>query len=82
MTKLKLTYFDSPTSRGEECRLALFIAGSNSRIHRIKRSEWPALKPNTRWQSTTIESGKACCQPSKCDLGTIGRHYGLLPKVD
>ena len=27
MAKIKLTYFDVPSSRGEECRLALHLAG-------------------------------------------------------
>ncbi len=82
MTKLKLTYFDSPTSRGEECRLALFIAGVEFEDHRIKRSDWPALKPNTPFGSLpTLElPGRPVVSQSNAILGHIGRHNGLLPK--
>lgn len=35
MSKPKLTYFDAPASRGEECRLALHIAGVPFEDNRI-----------------------------------------------
>ena len=37
MSKPKLTYFDAPVSRGEECRLALHLAGIDFEDVRIKR---------------------------------------------
>lgn len=82
MTKLKLTYFDSPTSRGEECRLALFIAGVDFEDHRIQRNDWPALKPTTPFGCLpTLElPGKPVVSQSNAILGHIGRHNGLLPK--
>jgi glutathione S-transferase len=44
MTKLRLTYFDAPVSRGEECRLALHIGGLDFDDNRIKDTDWPQLK--------------------------------------
>ena len=41
MTKPKLTYFDIPTSRGEECRLALHVAGVAFEDNRIRHAAWP-----------------------------------------
>ena len=38
MTKPKLTYFDAPVSRGEECRLALHLAGVDFEDDRLKRA--------------------------------------------
>ena len=47
MNKPKLIYFDAPVSRGEECRLALHLAGVDFEDERIKAAEWPALKEQT-----------------------------------
>ena len=33
--KYKLTYFDVSASRGEECRMALYVAGVDFEDHRI-----------------------------------------------
>ena len=44
MTKPKLTYFDAPASRGEECRLALHLSGVDFEDVRVKAPEWPAAK--------------------------------------
>jgi glutathione S-transferase len=81
MTKLKLTYFDSPTSRGEECRLALFAAGVDFVDNRIQRGDWPALKPTTPFGSLPVleAEGKPAVSQSNPILGYIGRNYGLLP---
>lgn len=82
MTKPILTYFDAPTSRGEECRLALFLAGVDFEDRRIARDAWPALKPTTPFGSLpTFEvPGKPVVSQSNAILGHIGRRYGLLPK--
>jgi prostaglandin-H2 D-isomerase / glutathione transferase len=82
MQKPTLTYFDAPTSRGEECRLALFIAGIEFEDRRIQRSEWAALKPNTPFGSLpTFElPGKPTVSQSNAILGYIGRRSGLLPR--
>jgi glutathione S-transferase len=82
MTKPRLTYFDQPASRGEECRLALFLAGVDFEDNRIARSDWPALKPTTPFGGLpTFElSGKPTISQSNAILGYIGRAHGLLPK--
>jgi glutathione S-transferase len=81
MTRLKLTYFDSPTSRGEECRLALFVAGADFDDHRLPRGEWPALKPTTPFGGLPIleSEGRPAVSQSNAILGYVGRRYGLLP---
>ena len=82
MTKPRLTYFDNPRSRGEECRLALFLAGVDFEDNRLPRDAWPALKPTTPFGSLpTFEvEGKPAVSQSNAILGHIGRRYGLLPK--
>ncbi len=81
MTKPKLTYFDSARSRGEECRLALFVAGVDFEDHRIPRSTWPALKPTTPFGGVPVFEvpGKPAVSQVNAILGHIGRRYGLLP---
>ena len=81
MTKPRLTYFDQPLSRGEECRLALFVAGVDFEDNRIPRSAWPALKPTTPFGSLPIfeVEGKPAVSQSNAILGYIGRANGLLP---
>lgn len=84
MTKPKLTYFDAPMSRGEECRLALHIAGVDFEDNRLGREAWLALKPNTPFGSLpTLElPGKPVLAQSNAILTLIGRKHGLLPKDD
>lgn len=84
MTKPKLTYFDAPISRGEECRLALFCAGVEFEDNRIKRETWAELKPKTPFGSLpTLElEGKPVLAQSNALLALIGRRHGLHPKDD
>jgi prostaglandin-H2 D-isomerase / glutathione transferase len=81
MTKPKLTYFDNPRSRGEECRLALFVAGVDFEDNRLAREAWPALKPNTPFGSLPVfeVEGKPPVSQANAILGYVGRKYGLLP---
>jgi prostaglandin-H2 D-isomerase / glutathione transferase len=81
MTKPRLTYFDNPRSRGEECRLALFLAGVDFDDHRVARESWSKLKPTTPFGSlpTFDLEGKPTVSQSNAILGYIGRTYGLLP---
>jgi glutathione S-transferase len=37
----RLIYFDAPVSRGEECRLALHLAGIDFEDVRINAAAWP-----------------------------------------
>lgn len=84
MPKPKLTYFDAPVSRGEECRLALHLAGVDFEDVRIKRDEWPALKPKTPYGGLPIfeADGHGVVAQSNAILVLIGRRHGLHPKDD
>jgi glutathione S-transferase len=81
MSQFKLTYFDAPTSRGEECRLALFAAGVDFVDNRIARADWPALKPATPFGSLPVleVAGKPAISQSNTILAYVGRRFGLLP---
>jgi prostaglandin-H2 D-isomerase / glutathione transferase len=54
MTKPKLIYFDAPVSRGEECRLALHLAGIDFEDVRIKGADWPAMKEETPYGALPV----------------------------
>ncbi len=81
MTKPKLTYFDAPASRGEECRLAFHLAGVEFEDNRIPGNAWAALKPTTPFGSLpTLElPGKPTLGQSNAILVLIGRNHGLHP---
>lgn len=84
MSKPKLTYFDMPMSRGEECRLALHVAGVDFEDHRIAREAWAQLKPTTPYGSMPLFElpGQPVIAQSNAILVLIGRRYGLHPKDD
>ena len=84
MTKPKLCYFDAPVSRGEECRLALHIAGVEFEDIRIKREDWAALKPKTPFGGMPVLEmpGRAPLGESNAILVFIGRQHDLHPKDD
>jgi glutathione S-transferase len=81
MSKPRLIYFDAPVSRGEECRLALHLAGVDFEDVRIKREDWPALKPTTPFGSVPVLEMPR--QPplaqSNAILVLVGRLHGLHP---
>ena len=81
MSRPKLTYFDAPVSRGEECRLALHLAGVDFEDVRVKREAWPALKPTTPYGSLpTLEMpGQPPLAQSTAILVLVGRLHGLHP---
>jgi len=81
MSKPKLSYFDAPVSRGEECRLALHIAGVDFEDHRIQRKEWPALKPKMPFGTVPVLELPGHPPIGQCNaiLTYIGRQYGLHP---
>lgn len=81
MSKPRLTYFDGPFSRGEECRLALHCAGVDFEDNRIKQPEWAALKPNTPFGSLPVfeVEGHPALGQSNAILVLIGRQHGLHP---
>ena len=84
MTKPKLTYFDAPASRGEECRLALHLSGVDFEDVRVKGPDWPAVKAQTPFGSVpTFElPGQPALAQSNAILVYIGRRWGLHPKDD
>jgi len=84
MSRPKLTYFDAPMSRGEECRLALHLAGVDFEDHRIPRSDWPALKPRTPFGGLpTLEvDGRPVLAQSNAILVYVGRQHDLHPRDD
>jgi glutathione S-transferase len=77
----KLTYFDNPSSRGEECRLAFAVAGVEFEDNRIASSAWPSLKPNTPFGALPIleVEGKPAVSQTNAILAYVGRKYDLLP---
>ena len=84
MNKPKLTYFDAPVSRGEECRLALHLAGVDFDDVRIKVADWPALKERTPYGGLPILElpGAPALAHSNAILVLIGRRHGLHPADD
>ena len=81
MTKPKLYYFDAPVSRGEECRLALHLAGVDFEDVRIQSIQWPELKPQTPFGSLPYLElpGKPAIAHSNAILVYVGRSYNLHP---
>jgi glutathione S-transferase len=81
MSKPKLTYFDAPVSRGEECRLALHLAGIDFEDERIKSGDWPAMKERTPYGAMPLLSlpGKPPLAHSNAILVYVGRSHGLHP---
>ncbi len=81
MNKPKLLYFDAPVSRGEECRLALHIAGVDFEDVRIQRQNWPAMKPATPFGSVPVLEipGRPPLAQSNAILTLVGRQHGLHP---
>ena len=84
MSKPRLIYFDLAISRGEECRLALHLAGIDFEDVRVSAAEWPVLKPKTPFGSLPVLElpGKPPIAQSNAILVYIGRQYGLHPKDD
>src|SRR5512134_2864059 len=84
MNKPRLIYFDAPVSRGEECRLALHVAGIDFEDVRIKGADWPALKGQTPYGGLPVLElpGKPPLAHSNAILVLIGRRHGLHPADD
>lgn len=77
---VKLTYFDFNGGRGEDCRLALHIAGLDFVDERVQGKDWPGLKAETPWHNLPVleVNGKRLGQ-SNAILTFIGRGHGLHP---
>jgi glutathione S-transferase len=79
--KPKLTYFDAPMSRGEECRLALWCAGVEFDDDRIAPAVWPELRPKTPFGGLPVLRlpGRPPLAQVNAILSFIGRGHGLHP---
>ena len=84
MTKPRLVYFDFAGSRGEECRIALHLAGVDFDDVRIPTAQWPELKPRTPFGSLPVLelAGKPPLAQTNAILVYIGRQHDLHPKDD
>src|SRR5258706_13497942 len=84
MPKPKLTYFDAPASRGEECRLAFVLSGVDFEDVGLKGAEWPDLKPKTPFGALPFLELDGHPPLAQCNsiLVLIGRRRGLHPKDD
>ena len=84
MTKPRLIYFDAPVSRGEECRLALHVAGVDFEDVRIKPEAWPSMKAQTPYGALPVLEmpGKPPLAQTNAILVLIGRRHGLHPSDD
>jgi glutathione S-transferase len=81
MPSWTLTYFDTPSSRGEECRLALFLAGIPFNDDRLDRAKWMERKGSTPYGALpvlTVEGHPPLAQ-SNAILRLIGSQNGLHP---
>ena len=81
MPTITLTYFDFAGSRGEECRLALHLAGAPFVDERLGRAAWEERKaqsPLGALPILTVE-GHAPVAQSNTILRLIGRQHGLHP---
>ena len=75
MDKPRLTYFDAPVSRGEECRLALHLAGIEFDDVRIKSADWPAMKEQTPYGGLPVLELPG--QPPLAPSGAVHASCGL-----
>jgi prostaglandin-H2 D-isomerase / glutathione transferase len=84
MTRPRLIYFDAPVSRGEECRLALHLAGIDFEDVRVKMADWPAMKARMPYGALPVLElpGKGAFAHSNAILVLIGRRHGLHPADD
>lgn len=84
MSKPKLIYFDAPVSRGEECRLALHLAGIDFEDVRIKPAAWPDMKAQTPYGALPVLElpGHPALAQTNAILVLIGRRHGLHPADD
>ena len=84
MNKPKLTYFNAPVSRGEECRLALHLAGIDFEDVRIDGAAWPAMKDRMPYGAMPVLElpGHPPLAHANAILVLIGRRHGLHPADD
>lgn len=75
-----LTYFNFDGSRGQECRLALAVAGVPFEDIRLDRPQWMALKPTVPFGGLPVyREGDRVLAQSNAILTYVGRTHGLHP---
>lgn len=81
MTTYTLSYFDFHGGRGEDCRLALHLAGADWTDDRVKGPTWPERKPKTPFGSMPVleVEGKGTLAQSNAILVYLGRTFGMHP---
>ena len=81
MSRPRLIYFDFAGSRGEECRIALHLAGVDFEDVRVQGSDWPAMKATMPFGAMPVLEipGKPPLAHSNAILVFIGRRHGLHP---
>ena len=79
MPKPKLMYFDFSTSRGEECRLALHLAGVEFEDDRVPPPKWRERKASTPFGTMPVLTipGKGELAQSAVILRFIGSNHTL-----
>lgn len=84
MPKPRLIYFDAPVSRGEECRLALHLAGVDFEDVRIDPAAWPAMKEQTPYGGLPVLElpSRPPLAHTNAILVLVGRRHGLHPLDD
>jgi glutathione S-transferase len=80
VSRPRLIYFDAPVSRGEECRLALHLAGVDFEDVRVNPSDWPAMKAQTPYGALPVLElpGRPPLAQSNALLVLIGRGQGCI----
>jgi glutathione S-transferase len=81
MSKFKLSYFDFPGGRGEECRLALHVAGVEFDDDRIPGAAWADKKAATPFGAMPVleVEGQGSLAQSNVILRYVGHAHGLHP---
>jgi glutathione S-transferase len=81
MSMPRLIYFDFAGSRGEECRIALHLAGVDFEDVRVKNGDWPAMKAKMPFGAMPVLEipGKPPLAHSNAILVFIGRQHRLHP---
>ena len=81
MAQYKLSYFAFPGGRGEDCRLAMHVAGVDFEDDRVPPKEWPQRKASTPYGAMPVleVEGKGTLAQSNAILAYLGRATGLHP---
>jgi glutathione S-transferase len=84
MNRPRLIYFNFPASRGEECRIALHLAGVDFEDVRVESKDWPAMKNSMPFGALPVLEmpGKPPLAHSNAILVFIGRQHHLHPGDD